>query len=59
METKTKEDVSLQVIDSIDDPLEALKLSPFFCTLSEEDLKSIKKRILNPEPIQFVSNRRH
>jgi len=58
METKTKEDVSLQVIDSIDDPLEALKLSPFYVSLSESDISQISERALNPIEIKPISTRR-
>ena len=57
METKTKEDVSLQVIDSIDDPLEALKLSPFYVSLSESDISQISERALNPIEIKPISTR--
>ncbi len=59
METKTKEDVNLQVIESIDYLEETLRLSPLFVSLSPEELESIRYRILNPEPMQPVSNRRH
>ena len=60
METKTKkEDVNLQQIESIDYLEETLKLSPLFVPLSPEELKSFRHRILNPEPMQPVSNRRH
>lgn len=60
METNKKEEnKNLQIIESVDDTLEALRLSPFFVSLSEEDLESMKERIKNPTPIQYVSNRRH
>ena len=60
METKTKkEDVNLQQIESIDYLEETLRLSPLFVPLSPEELESIRHRILNLEPMQFVSNRRH
>lgn len=59
METKIKEDANLQIIGSVDDTLEALRLSPFFCTLSEKDIEDIENRILYPIPIENVSNRRH
>ena len=60
METKTKkEDLNLQQIESIDYLEETLRLSPLFVPLSPEELESFRHRILNPEPMQPVSNRRH
>lgn len=60
MKTKTKEELNLQLVQSTIDSLEeTLMLSPFFCTLSKEDIEDIENRILNPIPIENVSNRRH
>ena len=59
VETKIKEDVNLQQIDSVDFLEETLGLSPFCYSLSREELESIENRILNPKPMQPVSNRRH
>ena len=59
METKTREDVSLQVIDSIDELFEeTLKLSPFYVSLSESDISQISERALNPIEIKPISTRR-
>ena len=59
METNIKEDVNLQKIESIDDTLGTLKLSPFYVTLSNEEVKDLEDRLMHPAPIEFISNQRH
>ena len=56
---KIEENKNLQLNSIIDSLEETLKLSPFFVPLSPEELESFRHRILNPEPMQPVSNRRH
>ena len=53
------EEKNLQLSSIIDSLEETLKLSPFFVPLSQEELESIGNRILNPDPTQPASNRRH
>ena len=56
---KIEENKNLQLNSIVDSLEETLRLSPLFVPLSPEELKSIRHRILNLEPMQFVSNRRH
>ena len=56
---KIEENKNLQLNSIVDSLEETLKLSPFFVPLSQEELESIGNRILNPDPTQPASNRRH